>query len=57
MRREWVLVLVRKWEEKEMRQEKGGRWILVMENGAGILVLQVACLASVGVEEKKIKQT
>ena len=57
MGREWVLVLVRKWEEKVMRQEKGGRWILVMENGAGILVLQVACLASVGVEEKKIKQT
>ena len=56
MRREWVLVLVRKWEEKEMRQQKGGRWILVMEDGAGILVLQVACLAFVGVEENKIKQ-
>ena len=57
MGREWVLVLVRKWEEKVMRQEKGGRWILVMENGAGILVLQVACLAFVGVEEKKTRQT
>jgi len=39
-----------------MRQQKGGRWILVMENGAGILVLQVACLAFVAVEENKIKQ-
>ena len=40
-----------------MRQQKGGRWILVMEDGAGILVLQVAYLAFVGVEEKKTKQT
>jgi hypothetical protein len=34
--REWVLVLVRKWDEKEMRQEKRESGILGDEKGARI---------------------